>query len=107
MKEKAIDLWRDFAPKHYMGQKQPGFGNSWRDKVKTRHGFKPENVSNRYTLTKKEPSYVPPQELDNLLGSRDPTNVDDEVLGVPVMQSLSSKHNAANSKMHLFQDLMA
>src|SRR5271163_2152475 len=45
VKEKAIDLWRDFAPKHYMGQKQPGFGNSWRGKVKTRHGFKPENVS--------------------------------------------------------------
>jgi hypothetical protein len=40
VKEKAMELWRDLAPIHYIGQKQPGFGDSWRDKFKSRHGFK-------------------------------------------------------------------
>lgn len=40
LKAKAIELWRELAPKHYVGQKQPSFGDSWRDKFKSRHGFK-------------------------------------------------------------------
>lgn len=40
LKEKANELWRELAPKHYIEQKQPSFGDSWRDKFKERHGFK-------------------------------------------------------------------
>ena len=32
LREKAVELWRKLAPKHYVGQKQPSFGDSWRDK---------------------------------------------------------------------------
>jgi len=40
LREKAVERWRELAPRHYVGQKQPSFGDSWRDKFKSRHGFK-------------------------------------------------------------------
>jgi hypothetical protein len=45
LRGKAVELWRELAPKHYVGQKQPSFGDSWRDKFKARHGFKLESAS--------------------------------------------------------------
>jgi hypothetical protein len=40
VRAKAIDIWEELAPDQYIGQKQPSFGSSWRDKFKARYGFK-------------------------------------------------------------------
>jgi hypothetical protein len=75
MKEKANELWRELAPKHYIEQKQPSFGDSWRDKFKERHGFKYKKPPVENSVRLPDVSSGAGQTLDKSM------DVDDEVAG--------------------------
>jgi hypothetical protein len=109
VKEKAKELWQELAPKHYTGQKQPTFGDSWRDKFKTRHEFKLKKAPDGYALIDRGSPPALAQERDNIQDRGDSTNADipwdvgDEALGISVMQSFPSKHKTTSSEAHLYR----
>jgi hypothetical protein len=100
VKEKANELWQKLAPKHYIGQKQPSFGDSWRDKFKYRHGFKLRRPSFGEALIGMEASIAVDKDVDRLLDIGDPTNTnisignDDEIVQIPVMQPRFSRYKS-------------
>jgi Tc5 transposase DNA-binding domain len=99
VKEKAIDLWRELAPKHYIGQEQPSFGDSWRDKFKKRHGFKLGMVLVQdYLVENRAPSVIGEATNTNILW-----DVGDEKGGIRVTRSPSSEYKATHPKARSYQ----
>lgn len=107
IKEKAIDLWRELAPKHYIGQEQPSFGDSWRDKFKKRHGFKLGTASAKEKIGGNEAPVAVIQGPDKFTGVGEaintniPPDVDEEagrIIGTP---SVSSEYKTINSEVCL------
>jgi hypothetical protein len=107
IKEKAIDLWRELAPKHYTGQEQPSFGDSWRDKFKKRHGFKLRKAPAKEIIDGSEASIAVIKGLDEFTGigeainTTSPQNVCEESDGIRVTQSLFSGYKTTDFKICL------
>jgi hypothetical protein len=77
LREMATELWYQLAPKHYVGQKQPSFGDSWRDKFKSRHGLKLGSASTPEKIMENEVGSLTGRatNTDNLQDSYDVTAI--------------------------------
>jgi len=100
IKEKAIDLWRELAPKYYVGQEQPSFGDSWRDKFKKRHGFKSGTVFvEQYLVENRARPVIGEERNTKILW-----DVGDENGGIRATRSPTSEYKSTHSKVRLYQD---
>lgn len=93
IKEKAIGLWRELAPKHYPGQERPGFGDSWRDKFKNRHGFKLGKAPAQENLMENRAPSVLVEAKDTNI----PRDVDDKTGRIRVIRSPTGEYKATHS----------
>ncbi len=88
---KAKELWQKLAPKHYVGQEQPKFGDSWRDKFKERHGFKQKRLQAKGPVANINAS-IAVQEIDDAVDMDDLMKVDNDVENPWILSSSSEYH---------------